>query len=144
MLSTDQRGSVAELAIIHHAARLGLGVARPLTDGHRYDLIFELGDRLLRVQCKSAARNGDVVVVRCRSCRRSASGFVRRAYHAHEVDLLAAYCAEVDRSYLFLPETFSGRTALQLRLSPARNNQRRGINKAEDFDFAATIRRLGP
>jgi hypothetical protein len=143
-LSPDQTGSIAELAIIHHAARLGVGVARPLTEGHRYDLIFEVGGRLLRVQCKTATRNGDVVVVRCRSCRRSATGFVRRAYNADDVDVLAAYCAELDRSYLFLPETFSGRTALQLRLSPARNNQRCGINRAEDFDFAATIRVLGP
>ena len=144
MLSADQKGAVAELAVTHHAARLGLGVLRPLTDGLRYDLVFDLGQRLLRVQCKWAARRGDVLIVPCRSCRRSGAGFSRRAYSAEEVDLLAAYSLELDRSYLISPELFAGRPSIQLRLSPARNNQRRGINWAEDFDFADTIRRLGP
>ncbi|SRR6266511_2181684 len=143
MLSPDQKGAVAELAITHHAARLGIGVLRPLTDGLRYDLVFDLGDRLLRVQCKWAARRGDVLVVPCRSCRRSAQGFSRRPYSAEEVDLLAAYSLELDRSYLISPCVFSGRPSIQLRLPPARNNQRRGINWAEDFDFAATIRSWG-
>jgi len=49
MLTTDQKGAVAELAIAHAAAELGLGVFKPLTDGERYDLIFETGSTLLRV-----------------------------------------------------------------------------------------------
>jgi PD-(D/E)XK endonuclease len=125
---------------MHHAARLGVGVLRPVTDGHRYDLAFDVGgERLLRVQCKSATLNEDVVVVRCRSCRRSNDGFVRRPYTSDEVDLVAAYCFELDRSYLLPPELFSGRTAIQLRLSPAKNNQRSRINWAKDFEFAATL-----
>jgi hypothetical protein len=60
------------------------------------------------------------------------------------VDLLAAYSLELDRSFLIGPDLFAGRPSIQLRLSPARNNQQRGINWAKDFDFAATIRGLGP
>jgi hypothetical protein len=140
-LSPDQKGAVAELAIMHHAAKLRLGVLRPLTDGLRYDLV---GARLVRVQCKWAARRGDVLVIPCRSCRRSAAGFSRRPYRAEEVDLLAAYNLELDRSFLIAPDVFAGRPSIQLRLSPARNNQQRGINWANDFDFAATIQGLGP
>jgi hypothetical protein len=143
-MTTDQKGSVAELGITHHAARLGVGVFRPLTDGHRYDLIFDLRGRLLRVQCKTAAAYGDVLVVRCRSCRRTATGFIRRSYDVDEVDVMAAYCLELDRCYLLPPEIFAGRTAVQLRLAPTRNNQRRGINWAEDFEFAATLGLSGP
>ena len=51
-LTTDQKGAIAELAIAHAAAVLGVGVFKPLTDGERYDLIFDLRPRLLRVQCK--------------------------------------------------------------------------------------------
>jgi hypothetical protein len=60
------------------------------------------------------------------------------------VDLLAAYSLELDRSFLMTSDLFAGRPSIQLRLSPTRNNQHRGINWAEDFDFAATIRGLGP
>ena len=109
MLSTDQKGAIAEAAIAAAAIRLGVGVSKRLGP-QRYDLIFDLGSRLLRVQCKWAIRNDDVVVVRCRSCRRGRNGFVRRDYTRDEVDAIAAY-------------------------------QRLGVNWAEAFDFAATLRR---
>jgi hypothetical protein len=60
------------------------------------------------------------------------------------VDLLAAYSLELDRSFLITSDQFAGRRSIQLRLSPTRNNQHLGINWAEEFDFAATIRSLGP
>ena len=73
MLTTDQKGVVAEMAIAHAALELGVGVSRPLGD-QRYDLIFDFGAKLLRVQCKWASRHGDVVIVRCYSARRNADG----------------------------------------------------------------------
>ena len=45
-LSTDQKGAIAELAIAKAAIARRIGVYRPLSDGGRYDLIFDLGDRL--------------------------------------------------------------------------------------------------
>lgn len=65
MLSTDQKGAIAESAIVHAAIELGIGVLEPLTDGHRYDLVIDLGRRLGRVQCKWAVFAGDVITVRC-------------------------------------------------------------------------------
>ena len=140
MLTTDQKGSIAELAVVYHAARLGVGVCFPLTDGHRYDLILDIHGRLYRVQCKFANRYGDVVVIRCRSCRRTSDGFRRRRYSAKEVDLLAAYCPKLDRCYLLPPHLFDGRNEIRLRLVRPRNNQKRRINWAESFEFKATLR----
>jgi hypothetical protein len=60
MLTTNQKELVAETAIIHECAKRGIDVARPL-DSARYDLILDLGPKLLRVQCKWAVRQGDVV-----------------------------------------------------------------------------------
>jgi len=42
MLTTDQKGVVAEMAIAHAALELGVGVSRLLGD-QRYDLIFDFG-----------------------------------------------------------------------------------------------------
>jgi hypothetical protein len=61
-LSTDQKGAIAESAIIHAAIKLGIGVLKPLTDGHRYDLIFDIAERLVRVQCKFVRLNDGVVM----------------------------------------------------------------------------------
>ena len=52
MLTSDQKGSIAEIEIAAAAIRLGVGVYEPLNDGERYDLIFDDGVRLARVQCK--------------------------------------------------------------------------------------------
>jgi hypothetical protein len=50
MLTTDQKGAIAELAIAKAATELGIDVYRPFADGGRYDVIFDLLDRLVRVQ----------------------------------------------------------------------------------------------
>ena len=55
MLTTDQKGSIAEAEITAAAIRLGVGVYRPLSEGERCDLIFDLRPTLMRVQCKWAS-----------------------------------------------------------------------------------------
>jgi hypothetical protein len=144
MLSTNQKGAIAETAIIAAAAKLHIGVLKPIMD-ERYDLVFDLRPRLIRVQCKWAVRRGDVVIVRCYSCRRTADGLLRRCYTTDEVDALAAYCAELDRCYLFPASQVAERRAIYVRLAPPRNNQRLGINWAQEYEFAATLGALaGP
>lgn len=145
MLTSDQKGAIAESAITHAAVKLGINVYRPVVEGGRYDMILEVGSRLIRVQCKWAPRQGDVVVLRCYSARRNRDGLLRRVYVDGEIDAFAAYCEEIDRCY-FLPfELFLGRTQVSLRLGPCKNNQNLGVNWASNFEFAATLSALlGP
>lgn len=96
-------------------------------------------DRLWRVQCKWAAIDDDVLVVRCYSSRRTREGMRKRPYTAAEIDAFAAYSADLDRSYFLPIDRFPRREQIRLRLAPTRNNQRLLINWAEDFEFAATL-----
>jgi hypothetical protein len=82
-----------------------------------------------------------VVIVRCRSGRRTRHGIVMRPYTDEEIDAFAAYCAELERCFFLPIERFNGRTAISLRLGPPRNNQRLGLNWADEYDFAATLGR---
>jgi hypothetical protein len=143
VLTSDQKGSIAETAIVAAAAKLGIGVFKPLTDGERYDLIFDLRPHLMRVQCKWACMRGEVVIVRCVSARRAADGVRRRTYTAEEIDAFAAYCSGTDTCYFLPIDAFPSHRAIQLRLRAARNNQRLGINWASDFEFAARLGRSG-
>ena len=138
-LTPDQKGSIAESEIAAAAIRLGIGVFKPLTDGERYDLVFNLRPLLLRVQCKWAPYHGDVVVIRCYSNRRGATGFVKRTYTDVEIDAIAAYCDELDRCYLLPACVFTRHPQVQLRVAQPRNGQRRGVRWAEDFDLAARL-----
>ena len=143
-MTTDQKGNIAEAAITLAAVKLGVDVYRPVGEGGRYDLILDLGDRLLRVQCKWAARSGDVVVVRCYSSRRSAGGkLITRKYTTEEVDAFAAYSIDLDQCFLLPAELWANRREVCLRLAPTLNNQRERVKWAEDYDFAARLRALG-
>ena len=141
-LTTDQKGGVAELMIASTAAQLGIGVLKPLTDGERYDLIFDMRPGLVRVQCKWAVRQGSVIIVRCQSSRRTANGFLARGYTSDEVDAIVAYCAELRECYFLPISLLDGRRQIYLRLSPAKNNQSRGVNFAVDYQLGA-IAQLG-
>jgi hypothetical protein len=121
MLTTDQKGAVAELAIATAAADLGIGVWGPYTV-ERYDLIFDLRPGLLRVQCKWAARRGDVIVVPCYRNRRNRNGLLRQFCSPDEIDAYAAYCADIGKCYLLPIGEFAHRIAIQLRLKPPKNN----------------------
>jgi hypothetical protein len=134
-----QKGALAEAAVVHAAVKLGISVFKPVHDGERYDLIFDLQPTLVRVQCKWAVVRDGAIIVRCYSERRGRSGNVRRLYSSDEIDAFAAYCAPVDRCFFIPIEEVGGRSAVQLRLHPARNNQRRGIHWANDFDFPAKL-----
>src|SRR4051794_9276880 len=101
MLTPSGKGNIAEAKLAAAAIELGIGVCWPLGGNQRYDLIFDLHPRLLRVQCKWAPRKGDVVVVRTRTCRHTpTNGYVRGTYGPDEIDAIGAYCPDLDRCYL--------------------------------------------
>ena len=142
MLTTNQKGAIAEAQITAAAVELGLGVWRPMVEGCRYDLILDAGDRLLRTQCKWANRENDVVVVRGRTCRHTPRGYVWTTYSAEEVDGIAAWCPDTAECYFVPIAEIDGRAAMHLRLAPARNNQELLVHWAADYRLGA-IAQLG-
>jgi len=139
-MSTGNKGATAEAFIAAHAIELGVFVLRPVLDGLRYDLIFDTGHQLLRVQCKWGRRDGDVVAVRLRTCRHTpTNGYVRTTYGRDEIDAIAVYCAELKRCFLVPITEVAGRSDLHLRLRPARNNQQLGVRMASDYDLAKML-----
>jgi hypothetical protein len=141
-MTPDQKGAISEAVIAAEAIKLGILVLRPLAPA-RYDVVSDLEPELIRVQCKTAVRRGEVIAVPCRSCRRGPDGMIRTRYTADEIDAIAAYCPQVDCCYFLPMDRFNGRTVIQLRLRPTRNNQERRINWARDYEFAATLSRPG-
>jgi hypothetical protein len=141
-LSTSQKGAIAEARIMAAAIELGIPVLKPLVEGLRYDLVLELGTRLVRTQCKWANRENDVVVVRGRTCRHTPHGYLRTSYSASEIDGIAAWCPETHECYFIPIEEIAGRRSMSLRLAPARNNQELLVHWAADYQLGA-IAQLG-
>jgi PD-(D/E)XK endonuclease len=141
-LTPTEKGAIAEAKIYAAAVEAGIVVAQPLTEGRRYDLIFDLGPRLLRVQCKWAPRKGDVVVVRARTSRYTPSGYVRTTYALTEVDGIAAYCPQLDACFYIPIEDIVGKSIAHLRLSPTQNGQLAGVTMADRYHLGA-VAQLG-
>ncbi len=134
---------MAELKIAAAAADLGIVVSRPMLEARRYDLIFDVAHRLVRVQCKWAQCKGDVVGVSIVTYRHSPTrGPVRSTYSAEEIDGLALYCHDLDRCFFVPIDAVEGQKYLHLRLTPARNNQVSGVRLASDYPLGA-VAQLG-
>jgi hypothetical protein len=141
-LTPSQKGAIAETTIAAEAVRLGIGIYRPLMEGGRYDLIFDVHSRLMRVQCKWAVNRGAVVFVQIATSRLTPAGYRRSTYSADEIDAVAAYCLELRTCYFLPISLVAGKSGIQLRLSPSLNNQKSGVHSAERYQLGA-IAQLG-
>jgi prevent-host-death family protein len=145
VLSSNQKGGIAETAITAAAYELDIPVLRPVVEHARYDLAFEIGDRILRVQCKWGGLydDGAVIKVNLVSSWCTPAGYERRYYTQDEIDLVAVYCHELKRCYLLPSALVAGRRTIHLRVTPPRNGQRACLNLAVDFEFPGAIAQLG-
>ena len=135
MAPLKTKGDTAEMMVAADLVKRGYRIAFPFGEDADYDLIVERGERLERVQVKYTESRDGVVPIRCRSYSLT-NGRVRQTkrYTARMIEWLAVYDRVTDRCY-YVPavELGDGRSLLHLRLGPALNGQRRGINWARDY-----------
>jgi len=109
----------------------GLHVLVPFGEGSPYDLVVHLGDAtFLRVQCKTAWPVGGCLVFNPRS---TDHGRGPQSYRGL-ADLFGVYFPPRRAVYL-VPLDAVAESEGRLRLEPTRNNQRRGIRFAADFEL---------
>jgi prevent-host-death family protein len=144
VLSTNRKGAIAETKIAAAATELDIPVLRPIFEHARYDLAFEIGDAILRVQCKWGAldKDGAVIKVSLRSSWCTPTGYEHRQYKPDEIDLVAVYCGDLDRCYLLPHALAVGRSGIWLRLTPPKNSQRASVNLASQFEFQGAVAQL--
>ena len=137
------KGTIAELKIAAEATRLGIPVLRPMTEHGRYDMVFELGTNLVRIQCKWASVHGDVIPVSTAGNRLTPRGYVGTTYSAAEIDAIAVYCGDLDRCYLLPIDLVAGRRSVHLRLAAAKNGQRACLHWAAEYELPGAVAQLG-
>jgi hypothetical protein len=135
-VDSNRIGAIAETAIAAELVQLGYHVLRPVVEG-RYDLAIYVDGCFIRVQCKSAPMRGENVVVRARTCRRTADGYRHGTYTADEVDVIAAYSPKLRRCFAVPITIFGHGGTVYLRTTPARNGQRAGLHFADDYLLGA-------
>jgi hypothetical protein len=124
-------GQRSETAILAALEARGYLVWLPWGVNHRFDMIVEAGDRLLRIQCKTGRLRNGAVHFRAQSVRCNTKHVVIRNYIG-EVDYFAVYCPDTGGVYI-VPCDETTRSEVTLRLHPAANQQTKGIRWAADY-----------
>ena len=94
-------------------------------------MILDLGDGVLRIQCKTGRLRNGAVLFNTRSVRCNRKGIFTRSY-VGEIDYFAVYCPELDEVFVISCEE-TGLTGGSLRVKPTVNRQNKGILWAADY-----------
>jgi hypothetical protein len=132
--STKLVGDRSEAAVLAALINAGYKISIPFGENHRYDLLADDGERILRVQVKTGKMSGDVIRYSCSSSHSHRGGVFARPYFG-QVDIIAVFCPQNGKVYI-LPEKEFVATRAHLRLSEPANNQRRRIRWAREFELA--------
>jgi hypothetical protein len=132
---TSLKGELALMKVIFRAFEKRITVSRPVGDFDRYDLIIDEGGKLSRVQVKYAdgkpASNGSVRVKTQTNHRRGG----QRKYSPLEVDCVMVYLPQTGKVYRLPPYTWGGKTEISLRLTPAKNGQKKDCWFAGGYEW---------
>lgn len=128
-------GHRAEAAILSELVKRGYHVLLPFGVNQRYDLILDCDGRFLRAQCKSGRYRAGAIQFSAMSTQSNTKETRTRGY-AGQVDLFIVYCAENQRVYVIPAEEVPA-AGMFLRVDPPRNNQRKRVRWASDYELPA-------
>ena len=128
-------GQRSEAAIISAFAQRGYRVLVPFGHNHRYDLVLDLGDRFLRVQCKTGRYRRGGIDFNTVSTRSNMTEVLRRGYRG-EIDAFAVFCPQNGRIYA-VPVEDTPRGIATLRIEPPANGQSKRVRWAKDYELPA-------
>lgn len=113
----------------------GFNVSIPWGENIRYDLVSEKDGVFKRIQVKYVTpKDGRLVVF-----LRSANNWNTIKYTLKDIDIMAAYDPKNDKIY-FIPITmFSNKSRVNLRLSAPKNNQKKNVIWASDFEGTSVL-----
>lgn len=118
-MNTNQKGQLTEIAILNYIIKAGYSVSIPFGDKDRYDQIWDINGKLLRVQiktCHMRRAGGDAIEFNCYS---SVNG-KRCRYSKEEIDYFATIYKD---NCFFIPieETKIGEQRIYIGETPKKN-----------------------
>ena len=128
---TKIKGNLVELQCIMKFMSMGFECSMPYGDSAKYDIIVDIGDELLRVQCKKSRwiDNKNSIIFSCVSQTTNTQKTTRHSYTGKQIDYFAT-CWE-DNVYLVPVDECS--QSKSLRITPVTDKTPSNVNLAEDY-----------
>ena len=138
-MNTKQLGTIGELKAQYDFIKAGFDVSIPIGDYCAYDLIIVKDDKIFKIQVKSCEK---IINGKMKFDLTSRNYYIDKKYDTQDCDYFYFYCLENEQSYLYKNEKDNNSYAVYIRVEPTKNNQIKGINFAEDFNFNKVVNQL--
>ena len=135
------KGNITELEVLTYMTKLGYQISIPFGDRERYDQIWDIHGKLLKVQVKTAQwvdESKSAIKFSCRSSQRSHGKIKHTRYQIGEIDYFATFWD--GQCYLVPLEETSNEKIL--RFSPPKNGQIKGITFAETYKVEEMLQHI--
>lgn len=142
---TQQKGTATELHCILDLTNLGIRCLKPIDDSSKYDVVADLGDCFIRIQCKTASwatntaqENVAFAIATC--CQTTnTKATTRYKYSESEIDYF--YTWFEGQGYLVSIQEATGVT-FRWRYEYPSNNQKQGIHIANDYKIEEVLKTI--
>jgi hypothetical protein len=136
-------GAITQARVLAALVEAGWGVLMPYMSVTRIDLvIMDSRERFYRVQCKTGHIRCGAVGFPTQSLRAAKKETEWRriaADYTGQIEYFGVYCPDNGRVYLVPIEDVPTHTRCHLRLDPPKNNQRKRIRWAKDYEVIPAI-----
>lgn len=109
LMDTKLKGDIAEQSVALYALKQGWGVLKPLGDRLPYDLVFDVGSSLFKIQVKSAwfdAKRSNYVVDKRRT-KTNRRQMLRENYKLEDFDFAIIFIQDLDVFYIMPSKVFN-------------------------------------
>ena len=132
-MNSKAKGNLSEIKIISRLIELGYIVSLPFGDNARYDLIFDDGEKLNRVQVKTARlkpkEEGKIIFATTSSQGHRGKG---KQNYKNDVEYFGVYLRELDQTYL-IPIEDATSSDMTLRLKGFNFRSEYNAKYADDY-----------
>ena len=137
-LSTQYKGITTELLVATYLLSLGYNVSQPFCQDSKYDLIVDVGGKLLRLQVKTARMASEnSITFNCRSTTTNVKNCKSRRYSDTEIDYFATYWNNV--AYLVPVNECSTQKSLHMN---SYSSKRKDWSYMEDYEASEVLSRV--
>ena len=142
---------IGDTSTAHILAKLldnGYKVLLPFGENCRYDLAIDLGNKFIRIQCKTGKLINDTIrfqtftVSRCPNSERADKKWLTKSYDATEIDAYMIYSPNLNKIYI---APIGNKYHMYLRVKKSKknvkvcNSNKATIKMAEDYEFTGKV-----
>ena len=139
MFTTKDKGDITELACLLELKKHGANVSIPYGENVPYDIVADINGRLYRIQCKSSTYEEGAITFSCKTVHYNTKTRSIESYTG-KIDFFMTYYDS--KCYLVPIEDCSNTSSKRLRIAESKNNQKKNVSYAKDYELQAIINKM--